>query len=309
MNVFSSRLGRITTDELNQLVIKARHRSEIGRLPRYIPSFARANPQWFAVHVETSLDQNWVAGDTHILFSLMSVVKPFLLLYVLEHLGEEQVFQHVGMQPSDLPFNSLTQLQADRGFPRNPMLNSGAIALVSLMPGYNGAERCERFRRWLNQHSGARLMLDHDTLSSVKALPNEQNRAIAQVLGEAGQLHSPVSDAIDTYERVCCLAGRIGDLARLGTLLTQPRATIASYHCRTVIALMTTCGLYEDSSRFAVEVGLPTKSGVSGALLAVMPREGAIACYSPPLDAVGNSVGGLYFLKHLARQFNLNVFG
>ena len=309
MNVFSSRLGRITLPDIERLVNSSRSYAVTGRLPKYIPSFARANPHWFAVQIELPLSQTLSVGDTHVAFSLMSVVKPFLLLYALERCGEERVFNTVGTQPSDLPFNSLLQLQVDQGFPRNPMLNSGAIALCALFPGQNGAERCERFRKWLNQQTGAALTLDHGTLSSVKALPNEQNRAIAQFLGDAGRLNSSVSDAIDTYERVCCLAGTVADLASIGMILAQPRATVRMQHCRIVTALMATCGLYEASSRFAMDVGLPSKSGVSGTLLSILPREGAIACYSPPLDAIGNSSGGIYFLQKLAQHFNLSLFG
>lgn len=299
----------MTLADLELLSAQSRRFAETGRVPKYIPSFARAHPDWFAVHIATPLQQHWSLGDEQVTFCLMSVVKPFVLLYLLEKLGSEQVFRSVGMQPSDLPFNSLIQLQADQGFPRNPMLNSGAIALVSRFPGLNGAERCEYFRQWLNQQAGVSLTLDHDTLSSVKGLPNEQNRAIAHSLGEAGRLGGSVSNAIETYERVCCLAGTVEDLARLGLLLAQPRATVNPDHCCTVLALMTTCGLYEASAQFAVEVGIPTKSGVSGALLAIVPREGAIVCYSPPLDSIGNSAAGLHFLKQLARRFHLTLFG
>jgi len=309
VNVFSSRLGRITAPDVEKFLIASRSYAVTGRLPKYIPSFARANPHWFAVQIETSLGQSLAVGDTQVTFSLMSVVKPFLVLYALEKYGEEEVFRTVGTQPSDLPFNSLIQLQVDQGFPRNPMLNSGAIALCSLFPGHNGGERCERFRRWLNQQTGAALTLNHSTLSAVKSLPNEQNRAIAQFLGDAGQLHGAVSDTIDTYERVCCLAGTVNDLARVGMVLAQPRATVTIRHCRIVTALMATCGLYESSSRFAVDVGLPSKSGVSGAILSILPREGAIACYSPPLDTVGNSAGGMHFLQQLSQYFSLSLFG
>ncbi|MEL6224017.1 MAG: glutaminase A [Cyanobacteria bacterium J06627_8] len=309
MNVFSSRLGRVTLSDVERFVSASRSCATTGRLPKYIPSFAKANPRWFAVHIDTPLSQSVSVGDVHVTFSLMSVVKPFLLLYALEYCGHDWVFRTVGTQPSDLPFNSLLQLQADQGFPRNPMLNSGAIALCSLFPGQNGSERCERFRKWLNHQAHTHFTLDHQTLASVKSLPNEQNRAIAQFLGDAGQLHCSVSDVIDTYERVCCLAGTVADLAAAGMILAQPRATVRMQHSRIATALMTTCGLYEASSRFALDVGLPSKSGVSGAILSVLPREGAIACYSPPLDAIGNSAGSLYFLRQLSQQFNLSVFG
>ncbi len=238
----------------------------------------------------------------------MSVVKPFVLLFLLEQLGAEAVFGRVGMDPSDEPFNSLKQLQADKGWPRNPMLNSGAIALASLLPGQDARSRCESLRQWLNQSSNCQLFLDELMLSSVRAAGGERNRAIASLLAAEGYLEAE-DPALDTYNHVCCLSGTVADLALMGMLLVQCQASILPEHRRTVNALMTTCGLYQASARFAVQVGLPTKSGVSGALVSVVPSQGAIACYSPALDQAGNSVAGLFLLQQLAQVLELSVFG
>jgi glutaminase len=188
------------------------------------------------------------------------------------------------------------------------MINSGAIALTSLLPGETPRSRCENLCQWLNQRSNSHLFLDEAMLSSARSVHNERNIAIANLLAESGYLDG-VETTIDTYQHICCLAGTIADLARLGMLLVQGQSSILPQHRRTVNALMMTCGLYQASSRFAVEVGVPTKSGISGALLSIVPSQGAIACYSPVLDEAGNSKAGLFLLQQLAQTLDLSVFG
>jgi glutaminase len=301
-------LTALTQIQLHIWVIEAQTYSERGKLPAYIPLLTQVNPKWFAVQIQTVDGQIYEAGDVALTFPLMSTIKPFVLLFLLQQLGKKVVFSHVGMFPSEEPFNSLTQLEADFGFPRNPMINSGAIALASRLPGEDAASRCESLRQWLNQSAGCQLFLDELMLNSVRSVPNESNLAIARFLAQAGYVEAE-EIALDTYNHVCCLSGTIADLARLGMLLVQGNKVISLQHRRIVNALMTTCGLYQASGRFAVEVGLPTKSGVSGAILSVVPNQGAIACYSPALDEAGNSKAGLFLLRQLAQELNLSVFG
>lgn len=302
-----SKFATLTQEQVEDWVNQAKAYIQTGHLPEYIPFLAGGNPNWFAVHIQSVDGQQWTAGDHGLTFALMSLIKPFLLLYLLEQFGEDTIFSRVGMEPSDQPFNSLVQLQIDRGFPRNPMINSGAIALCSLIPGESGAARCDTLCEWLQQQTGCSLQLDSGILSSVKSLPNQQNWTIAQELSKTGHLATDAAIALDTYERICCLSGTVSDLAQLGMMLVQSR--VKASHRHTVIAIMLTCGLYQHSGQFAVKVGVPTKSGVSGALLSVVPGEGAIACYSPPLDFIGNSVGGLAFLRSMTPALGLSIFG
>lgn len=302
------RLNALTQAELFACVNQASVRTQWGRVPDYIPLLAQIDANVLAVKIQTGGGQEWSAGEKSQRFALMSVIKPFVLLFLLEQSGAAEVFKHVGMEPSDQPFHSLTQLSSDRGHPRNPMINSGAIALAARLPGRDGFSRCERLRQWLNQSANSHLVLDRRMLESVRSLSNESNRAIAKMLAQAGKLDR-VEVALDTYNHVCCLSGTVEDLARLGLLLAQPRATITRPHQQIVNALMLTCGLYEASGQFAVKIGLPIKSGVSGALLAIVPHQGAIACYSPAIDAMGNSVAGLFLLEKLANSLHLSVFG
>jgi len=223
----------------------------------------------------------------------MSVIKPFLLLYLLTHLGEDAVFRRVGKQASSYPFNSLNQLQEDRGFPRNPMINSGTIVLADLLAGETPESRCENLLLWLNKMGNCQLFLDRSVLESVHSFPNVHNQALSLELEKNGYISHRYL-ALETYNRICCLSGKIADLANLGKLI------LAAPYAKIILEIMTNCGLYEASQQFALEVGFPTKSGVSGALLSIVSDEGVIACYSPLLNEQGNSILGLNLLTHIS---------
>jgi glutaminase len=171
------------------------------------------------------------------------------------------------------------------------MLNSGAIALASLLSS------SEILQNWLNHDSNASLYLDRAMLDSVRSVANRRNLAIADRLQSLGLVPNP-EKALAVYEEICCLRGNVQDLAKIGALLVN---TQRSAYIPIVLEIMTKCGMYEASEAFAHDIGLPSKSSVSGAILSVVPDVAAIACYSPALDAIGNSVGGLFLIRHLQR--------
>ncbi|MBD2388589.1 glutaminase [Cylindrospermum sp. FACHB-282] len=301
-------LEAITTRELSAWVQLATTQVLPGKFPLHIPRLALANPDLFAVHICCESRKSYSQGDTISVFPLMSVIKPFSLLYLLELLGAETVLQWVGVEPSDAPFNSLEQLVADGGHPRNPMINSGAITLADKLPGNDASDKTLLFCQWLNKSAGCHLRLDEAMLASVRSIPSRANQAIANYLSEKGYLKN-LAIAIDTYEQICCLSGTVKDLALLGKLLACKNNFLNSQHRRIVNDVMLTCGLYEASAQFALRIGLPMKSGISGGLLAIVPNQGAIACYSPALDTVGNPVAGLTFVEALSQELQLSIFG
>ncbi|MBE9122159.1 glutaminase A [Tychonema sp. LEGE 07199] len=306
MKKSTSKLSSLQPEQLAAWAKEAINRSKSGQVPAYVPLLAEAEKEWFAVQIR-AIDGNILSwGSIAKTFPLMSAVKPFVLLYLLCELGEKTVFDCAGCDPSEMPFNSLTQLETDGGKPRNPMINSGAIALASLIPGNNAVARCQNLQTWLNQQANSQLFVDELMLDSVNQKRNQNNRDLALAMLKFGYLQN-AEIALETYNRVCCLSGNVEDLAKLGMLLVKSDEALWE-NCRTVKALMATCGLYEASGRFALRVGLPAKSGVSGAMLSVIPGEGAIGCYSPPLDREGNSVGGLFLLEQIAKALRLSVF-
>ncbi|MCW5314714.1 glutaminase A [Nostoc sp. KVJ3] len=301
-------LDRLTTTELSAWVQQAKIQAKQGRVIDRIPQLALADPACFAVHICCKSGKNINFGDTACVFPLMSVIKTFSLLYLLEHLGAETVFGWVGVEPSDAPFNSLEQLVSDRGRPRNPMINSGAIALADKLPGKDATQRTLSFCQWFNQLAGCQLYLDEVMLASVRLTPSRANEAIANYLAEVGYIEN-IKTALDTYNQICCISGRVEDLALLGKLLAFENSLLKSQNRRIVNAVMSICGLYEASAEFAVRIGLPMKSGIGGGLVAIVPGEGAIACYSPALDNIGNPVGAIAFVEVLAQELQLSVFG
>jgi glutaminase len=300
-------LAAITTNDLSIWVQLATTQVTPGQVIERIPCLARANPSWFAVYVSCASGANYHQGDLVCEFPLMSVIKPFSLLYLLELFGAKTVLQWVDVKPSDAPFNSLEQLVADGGNPRNPLINSGAITLADKLPGANAGDRTQLFCQWLNQLAGSQLVLDQVMLASVRSTPSPVNLAIAKYLNENGHLEN-VEIALDTYEQICCLSGRVKDLALLGKLLSNQHRLLNPQNTQIVNAVMLTCGLYEVSSQLAISIGLPMKSGISGGLLAIVPEQGAIACYSPAVDSVGNSVAGLALIKTLSQKLQLSIF-
>lgn len=255
-----------------------------GKLPSYIPLLAKADPQAIAIAIQKVNGEHLMAGDTALTFPLMSVIKPFLLFYLLETKGVDQVFQLVDREASSEPFNTIPE-----GKPKNPMINSGAIALSSLL------DSCEILQNWLNQRSGTNLILDLEILASVRSVANRRNLAIAEQLKTLGIIANP-SQALAVYEEICCLRGNVQDLAKIGTLLVD---TQQSPNIPIVLEIMTQCGMYESSSEFAQNIGVPSKSSISGALLSIIPDQASISCYSPALDEIGNSVSGLFLIRQI----------
>ena len=301
-----TRLDMINLAQIEQWIDEVLALNSTGRstgtLPSYIPELARVNPQQLSIHIQCldGTGGSWGTPDRSLPF--MSAIKPFILLYVLEQFGIVEVEKMVGTLPSKMPYNSLEQLEIDEGFPRNPMINSGAIALCSALPGDSAIQKCDRFLEWLNRYGDVRLILDRQLLASVESLPNLRNQALTQKLAESGYLRSSETIALDTYQQVCCLSGTLAELSQLGLGLVALQGRVNPAHQERVLQLIKTCGLYEYSEQFAIEIGLPTKSGVSGVLLALVPEWGAIAIYSPLLDPTGNSVMGLALLRRMVRD-------
>ena len=303
----NDRLNSITVAHLQQWLTATQVQARFGKLPTYIPRLSQVQPDLLAVTIQTNGSSSLEFGAVSKPFVLMSLIKPFLLIFLLALVGREAVFSRVGITPSDQPFHSVAQLSSDRGRPRNPMINSGAIFMASLLPGNTPMSRCEALRHWLNQSAGCNLTLDEEMLSSVRSLGNETNRSIANLLKRAGYIDD-IELVLETYNQICCLSGTVVDLARLGLLIALPHSNVSSEDQHIVNSLMMTCGLYESSSRYSMQIGLPIKSGVSGGLIAIVPKAGAIAIYSPAIDEVGNSVGGLFLLEKLVHTHKLSLF-
>jgi glutaminase len=297
----------INIHNLSSWVEQSKTQATQGKVIERIPQLAIVNPNRFAVHISCEPGENYSLGDTACVFPFMSVIKPFSLLYLLEYYGVKQVLQWVGVKSSDAPFNSLVQLIADNGYPRNPMINSGAITLAEKLPGDNGIACTQLFCKWLNELAGTQLYIDADILNSVRINRSQINIDITHYLYKTGNLKN-IELSLDAYEQICCISGRVEDLAKLGNILTCTSDFIKNQHRQIVNTVMLTCGLYEASAEYAVKIGLPIKSGIAGGLLTIIPNQGTIASYSPALDIVGNPVAGLALMETISQKLQLSIF-
>ncbi len=288
-----------------------------GTVADYIPQLARVNPDNFALAACTVEGHQGSVGDDAVEFTMQSLSKPFVYARALELKGVEAVHQRVGVEPTGDPFDSIIRLDAAKR-PHNPMINAGALAVTSLLidegatdPTHRSAAMVDLFSAFAGRSLSG---IDESVYQSERAT-GHRNRAIAHLLNNFQVLAAPVEDTLDLYFQQCSVRVTAPDLAVMAATLAAGgwnpvtgRRVLESHRVPPVLTLMFICGLYDDSGRFALEVGLPAKSGVSGGILAVVPGRMGLAAYAPRLDAHGNSVRGLAALRHLSTTLGLHTF-
>lgn len=283
-----------------------------GAVASYIPELARVPAGLFALAATTPNGESFAAGDADVELTLQSVSKPFVYAWALELFGAERVHSRVGVEPAGDSFDSVITLEQATRRPHNPMINAGALAVTGLL-----AEEglgIEDLLQALGRFAGRPLQVDLPVYLSESAT-GHRNRAIAYLMRHFGMLRVPVETALDLYFQQCAVLATPRDLAAMAATLAnggrQPRtgeAVVSAENLPKVLAVMATGGLYDESGRFAFEVGLPAKSGVCGAIVAAAPGRLGLAAFSPPLDRRGNSVRGLEALTRLSRGLGLHVF-
>jgi glutaminase len=285
-----------------------------GAVATYIPELAKADPRHLGLAIATVDGQQIAVGDADVPFTLQSASKPFALARVLDIVGDA-LFEKVGVEPSGDAFNSIVKLEQEQGRPRNPLINAGALVVCGYLPGPTAGDRIAGLQRFFADVSGGAEYPVHEPTWRSEEATGYRNRALANFMRQYGVL-GETELALDTYFRQSAMQATARTLARLALFLAHRgvdpgsgTVALTPQHNRTVLALMATCGLYDEAGRFATRVGLPAKSAVSGAIVAVVPGTLAIAAYSPALNARGNSVAGAAALAHLTEALGLSVFG
>jgi glutaminase len=285
-----------------------------GKVADYIPALAQADPNAFGVCIAGVRGRLFSLGDAEIPFTIQSISKVFVFALVCDELGHEEARRRLGVNSTGLPFDSVMGVELNDDRTMNPMVNAGALATASLVPGGTIEEKFERIVAMLSCFAGRRLDMDEDVYAS-EAATNDRNRGIAHLLHGYQRLYCDPEVVTDLYTRQCSLRVTARDLAVMGATLadggvnpmTGERA-VAPGCCRRVLAVLATAGLYERSGDWLYDIGLPGKSGVSGGLVTVSPGKGGVGSYSPPLDEAGNSVRGQRMTTHLSEHLGLNIF-
>ncbi|AIY47666.1 glutaminase A [Mycolicibacterium fortuitum] len=282
-----------------------------GALASYIPELSTVDPESFGLSLSTSDGYVYESGDTAVEFTIQSISKPFTYALALELIGQDAVDAKIGVEPSGEAFNEISVDNVTKT-PKNAMINAGAIAAVSLVPGAGADDRFDRILEFYSACAGRRLHVDMDVYGSEKATGN-RNRAIAYMLASFGVLDDDPDEVLDVYFRQCSVRVTSTDLARMATTLARGgcnpmtgRRVSGAKVVRRTLSVMVTCGMYDATGDWVSAVGMPAKSGVGGGIVAVLPGQLGIGVYSPRLDARGNSVRGVEVCRNLSSQLGLH---
>ena len=310
--------GRLPPHELVPKLLSTAHElygsNSEGANSEVYPALARVPSELFGICVAGTSGSVYAVGNADVEFTLMSVSKPFVFALVCEALGPERARDTLGVNATGLPFNSLTAIERSPDGRTNPMVNPGAIATASLVPGESADAKWRLIHDGLSRFAGRPLSLDAEVYASASAT-NQRNQGIARLLQSYGQIACDPADATDLYTRQCCLNVSAKDLAVMGATLADGgvnpltlERVVDPETCRYTLAVMTTAGLYETSGDWLYDVGLPGKSGISGGIITVSPGKGGLGTFAPPLDAAGNSVKGQLAARFLSRRLGLDLF-
>jgi glutaminase len=254
------------------------------------------------------------AGDITYPFTIMSVAKPFVFALVCQAVGAEQARVQLGVNGTGLPFNSVMAIELNSNQLTNPMVNSGALAATSLVPGATAEEKWQIILDGLSRFAGRALALNDEVYASASDT-NSRNRAIARLMWSYGRLYFDPDATTDLYTRQSSLNVTAQDLAVMAATLADggvnpltKERVVAAEHCPRVLAVMMTAGLYEASGDWLYDIGLPGKSGVGGGIITVAPGKGGMGTFAPPLDNAGNSIKGQLAAKFLSERLGLNLF-
>ena len=284
-----------------------------GKVADYIPALADINPRQLGIAVHTPDGRSFKAGDTEVPFSIQSISKVFTLSMVLRHTGEE-LWKSVGREPSGNPFNSLVQLENEKGIPRNPFINAGALVvtdrLISLYPRPK-----EALIDFVRDLSGTDDVYYDRRVAQSERDNADRNMALAYFMKSFGNIHNDVETLIDVYCHQCSIAMSCADLARSFLVFANRGINphtgtriLSESQSKRIGAVMATCGFYDESGDFAYRVGLPGKSGVGGGIVAYMPGKLSVAVWSPELNSYGNSLAGIEFFERFTTDIRSSIF-
>lgn len=301
-------------NSLKKIIEKNRKFAKEGKVANYIPALSAADENHIGVCLSDINGKLYKYGDYNVKFTIQSISKVLSLMLAIMDNGHENVFKRVGYESTDEPFNTMYKLDFDHiNKPANPMINSGAIVTSSLIKG----EGKEKFNRLLDL---IREITENPDINYNKEVflsekkTGDKNRAIAYLMNSKSMIHGDVEEILDNYFKQCSIEMDVVDLSKIGSFLAGNwRNTRFSYDIYknkisgTLVGLMLTCGMYNFSSEYAIKVGIPSKSGVSGGLLGTIPGSMGIGVYSPPLDNKGNSIVGYNIMKDLAKKLEANL--
>jgi glutaminase len=301
---------------VSEIADEMRQRPDRGEVATYIPELARVDPAGFGIAVIDADGHVAAAGDSDTPFSIQSISKVFTLTLALGKAGD-RLWRRVGREPSGSPFNSIVQLEFERGKPRNPFINAGALVVTdTILSGHQPREALGEILRFMQFLADDPSVTIDEAVAASEQRTGFRNNALANYMKSYGVIENPVDFTLGVYFHHCAIAMSCRQLATAARFLAHsgrnPATGFSVVHperARRINAIMLMCGHYDGSGEFAYRVGLPGKSGVGGGILAVAPGKASIAVWSPGLDASGNSHLGRIALEALTKRLGWSIFG
>lgn len=302
-------------DLLNRLIKKNIPETKLGTVASYIPELDKAKKDALGIYIIDNEGNEYFSGDYEAKFTIQSISKVVALMLAILDNGEDYVFSKVGMEPTGDPFNSITKLETSgERKPYNPLINAGAIAVSSMIKGKDARDRFQRLLDFLKKISEDETLDVNYKIYCGESETGNRNRAMGYFLKGEGIIEGNVEDALDIYFKQCSIEVTAKTLAKIGLFLANngklsTGEIVITQRVATIIkTLMVTCGMYDSSGEFAVRAGIPSKSGVGGGILSVVPGKMGIGVYGPSLDKKGNSIAGVTLLEDLSNELNLTIF-
>lgn len=283
-----------------------------GKVSNSIPELATINPSKFGIHITTLENESYGIGDSNERFSIQSVSKPLTLAMAFSKLGEK-VWERVDVEPSGDPFNSLVQLEYEKGIPRNPFINAGAIVIADMIVSLYQNPK-EDFLSFLRTISGSDTINYNPRVAQSEKDTGFRNRALANFLKSFGNIENDVDEVLDFYFHQCSIEMSCKELAQSFYFFANQGKTkdgnvvLTESQTKRLNAIMQTCGFYDESGEFTYKVGLPGKSGIGGGIVALFPKKFTIATWNPRLNEKGNSELGMHALELFTTKTGMSIF-
>lgn len=305
-----------SSERLNELVIEAKKFTKYGKVADYIPALKKANRDELSVAIYQTNGTCISAGDIQQKITLQSISKVLTLALALMDCGEKEVFKKVGYEPTGDPFNSIVKLETNKvSKPLNPMINAGALAVTHMIKGESIEERLVRLLKFIQELTGNPDISYCKEVAASEFETSDLNRSLCYFMKQHGVIDEEVEGLIDLYTRQCAIEMDCLDLARIGLIFAMDgiepateKRILPAYVARICKTFMVTCGMYNASGEFAIRVGIPAKSGVSGGIMGAVPNRFGIGIFGAALDEKGNSIAGLKLLEMLSMENSLSMF-
>ena len=281
----------------------------------YIPILATVPSELFGVVIATKDGKIFSAGDVDYRFSIQSVSKPFTAALIMANQGPEAVREKIGVEPTGMPFNSKIALEMYEQRSVNPMVNAGAIAAVSLVQADSEEQRYNLVHDNIEGFAGEDLPVLEEVYTS-EYETSWSNRAIANLLYNYERLYAEPEESLRVYTRQCSIGVNTKNLALMGATLANggvnpvtDRRLLPAEHVPELLAIMATAGFYDESGEWMFNAGLPSKTGVGGGIVSVVPGKFAIAAFSPRLNKAGNSIRAMRAIRQIAGDLGVGLYG